>query len=75
VFYQPSDAVRGRRFTQDTPITPDVWVAFAEKDDADRPIELLLTPHTSSDVPSLVAALARRLRVTGAPAVCTPAPL
>jgi len=65
VIYPPTETVRGRRFTQDTPITPDVWVAFAEKGNPDLPIELLLTPHTTSDVPSLVAVLAERLRVTG----------
>jgi hypothetical protein len=65
VIYPPAEAVRGRRFTQDTPITPDVWVAFAEKSTPDVPLELLLAPHTMSDVPSLVAVLAKRLRMAG----------
>jgi serine protease AprX len=65
VIYPEFTTVRGRRFTQDTPITPDVWVAYAGQGDPDTPIELLLTPHTSSDVASLVEVMRRRLRATG----------
>lgn len=37
---------RDRRFTQDTPILPDVWFAFAEK--PDEPCDLLMTPLRSA---------------------------
>jgi serine protease AprX len=45
-----------RRFTQDFPILPDVWIAFAEE--PNRRIELLLTPYS----PTPAAALSRALR-------------
>jgi serine protease AprX len=45
-----------RRFTQDFPILPDVWIAFAEK--PNRRIELLLTPYS----PTTAATLSRALR-------------
>src|SRR5664280_1618010 len=50
-----------RRFTLDFPILPDVWVAYAEE--PNKPIQLLLTPHTRSDT----AMLARALRKHGIP--------
>ncbi|MGD0921757.1 MAG: S8 family serine peptidase [Terriglobia bacterium] len=55
-----------RRFTQDFPILPDVWIAYAEhpKERAEHPkerIELLLTPHTRSDAATLTRALRDRL--------------
>jgi serine protease AprX len=40
-----------QRFTQDSPILPDVWIAFAE--DPSKPQDLLLTPHQSSTAQSL----------------------
>ncbi|HEY4929931.1 MAG TPA: hypothetical protein VII23_00040 [Terriglobales bacterium] len=45
-----------RRFTQDFPILPDVWIAFAEN--PNRRIELLLTPYS----PTTAAVLSRALR-------------
>jgi serine protease AprX len=48
-----------RRFTQDFPILPDVWIAFAEN--LLGRCELLLTPHTRSDAPTLARALGERL--------------
>jgi len=45
-----------RRFTQDFPILPDVWIAFAEE--PNRRIELLLTPYS----PTPAAILGRALR-------------
>jgi hypothetical protein len=33
-----------QRFTQDSPIMPDVWLAYA-KADKDVPIDIILTPH------------------------------
>lgn len=49
-----------RRFTQDFPILPDVWIAYAEH--PNERIELLLTPHTRTDVATLTRALRDRLR-------------
>lgn len=48
-----------RRFTQDFPILPDVWIAYAEN--KTKRVSLLLTPHNRSDAPSLVKALRDRI--------------
>jgi subtilisin family serine protease len=48
-----------RRFTQDFPILPDVWIQFAQHPD-DR-LQLLLTPHNRSDAAVLARALRERL--------------
>src|SRR5258708_7689274 len=48
-----------RRFTQDFPILPDVWIEYAAN--KSPRISLLLTPHTRSDAASLVKALRVRL--------------
>jgi subtilisin family serine protease len=60
------------RFTQDFPILPDVWIAYAElptkrreaikqnKTSPSERIELLLTPHKRRDAASLARALRRR---------------
>lgn len=53
-----------RRYTQDSPVLPDVWLAFARQVSADsdartnkqEPIDLLLTPHRAS-YPARVATL------------------
>jgi subtilisin family serine protease len=37
------ESVGGRRFTQDSPLLPDVWMAYAE--DPGSPQDLLLIPH------------------------------
>lgn len=52
-----------RRFTQDFPILPDVWIAYGA--DLQGRVELLLTPHTESDAPSLARALRERLQKDG----------
>ena len=49
-----------RRFTQDFPILPDVWIAYGEK--PGERIELLLTPHNEFDAPTLARALRARLK-------------
>jgi serine protease AprX len=49
-----------RRFTQDFPILPDVWIEYG-KDPAGR-VEVLLTPHNESDAPAVARALRERLR-------------
>ncbi len=54
-----------RRFTQDFPILPDVWIAYAEDSDEKDPngrLGLLLTPHTRSDAATLTRALRDRLK-------------
>ena len=48
-----------RRFTQDFPILPDVWIEYG-KNPAGR-VELLLTPHNESDSATLARALRQRL--------------
>ena len=55
---------RGRRFTQDTPIQPAVWLSFVADDGIsprDRKADLLLEPHSSKTVHVAVQALKRRL--------------
>jgi serine protease AprX len=53
-----------RRFTQDSPVLPEVWVRFAE--DPEGRQDLLLVPHKNSSAAVLVAALRERLGVDGA---------
>jgi subtilisin family serine protease len=48
-----------RRFTQDFPILPDVWIAYAAG--AKERVSLLLTPHNQSDAATLASALRERL--------------
>lgn len=55
-----------RRFTQDFPILPDVWIEYG-KAPAAR-IELLLTPHNESDAATLARALRQRLSADAQPA-------
>src|SRR2546426_3452126 len=49
-----------RRFTQDFPVLPDVWIAYGEQPQAR--FELLLTPHSRSDAPTAAQALRERLK-------------
>src|SRR5688572_24723965 len=58
-----SDAgpVRGRRFTQDTPILPEVWIAYATARDPSDRQDLLLTPNADSSISELVRHLRRGL--------------
>lgn len=48
-----------RRYTQDSPILPDVWLAYGQRPGA--AVDLLLTPHAESTAAALGAALAERL--------------
>lgn len=48
-----------RRFTQDSPVLPEVWLRFAADPKARR--DLLLVPHKNSSAAELVAALGDRL--------------
>jgi serine protease AprX len=50
-----------RRFTQDFPALPDVWIAYGQA--PGRRVELLLTPHTDADAAGLARALRRRLGI------------
>jgi subtilisin family serine protease len=67
LFYGKRD--HERRFTQDFPILPDVWFAYAQDESEewhknDR-LSLLLTPHNTADAPALAQAL--RTRIQAAP--------
>jgi serine protease AprX len=48
-----------RRFTQDFPILPDVWIEYGKA--PDTRVEVLLTPHNESDAPRMARALRARL--------------
>ena len=50
---------RFRRFTQDSPVMPDVWIAFGL--DPKARLDLLLTPHVQASAPELATELRRRL--------------
>jgi hypothetical protein len=66
LFYGKAD--QERRFTQDFPILPDVWIEYGKKDWLDerrtRPRarrELLLSPHNEFDAPTAARTLRERL--------------
>lgn len=48
-----------QRFTQDSPVLPEVWLRFSQH--PDRRQDLLLTPHQDSSAANLMAALSERL--------------
>src|SRR5262245_34577237 len=48
-----------RRFTQDFPILPDVWIEYGK--DPRATVELLLTPHNESDAPTAGRLVRERL--------------
>lgn len=52
-----------RRFTQDSPVLPDVWIRYGEKlSRGEEPVlDLLLTPHFRSTAAELYAAVADRI--------------
>ena len=58
ILYPRKDSVRGSRFTQDTPVTPDVWVLYASNPGSRQ--ELILAPNRDSSV----TALARAIRLS-----------
>jgi serine protease AprX len=49
-----------QRFTQDSPIMPDVWLAYA-KADRDVPIDIILTPHAGHAPGQIALLLEERL--------------
>jgi serine protease AprX len=54
----------GRRFTQDSPVLPDVWIRFGLEYTAampSKPVDLLFTPHRTTTPAELAVALRRRL--------------
>jgi len=48
-----------RRFTQDFPVLPDVWIEYGK--DPNARVEVLLTPHNESDAPTVARVLRERL--------------
>ena len=50
---------RFRRFTQDSPVMPDVWIAYGTDPKARQ--DLLLTPHVRASAPELGLTLRERL--------------
>jgi serine protease AprX len=48
-----------RRFTQDSPVLPDVWVAYWQE--PEKPQELLLTPYAKRSASDLAQAVRKRL--------------
>lgn len=53
-----------RRYTQDSPVLPDVWLEFAEILSCDPyyRVDLLLTPHRDSSAPALANEVRARLK-------------
>lgn len=61
--------VTGRRFTQDSPVLPDVWLAYlerpshaAEPDKRDTPVDLLIEPWLDTPPYKVAQALRHQLR-------------
>jgi serine protease AprX len=52
----------GQRFTQESPVRFEVWLAYGE--DPNRRVDLLLTPHQRSSAAKLMSTLAQRLGVS-----------
>lgn len=52
-----------RRYTQDSPVLPDVWIEYCK--DLAKPVDLLLAPRRDSSPAALHAALGARLRPKG----------
>ena len=54
--------VSARRFTQDSPILPDVWLRYGEQDSTvNEPVDLLFTPHRQASAAELAQALIERV--------------
>lgn len=62
ILYPRKDSVRGNRFTQDTPITPDVWVLFGMNPGQSR--ELMLAPNRNCSIGELTTAVRLSLKQT-----------
>ncbi len=61
LIYPERRAFDGRRFTQNTPILPDVWIAYGTSGPGQEQ-ELLLTPNLHSSIPQLVTELRVQLQ-------------
>jgi serine protease AprX len=59
LLYPKPTKFRGRRFTQDTPVLAEVWIAFGLDPSSEQ--ELLLTPNAASNMQQLVIELRARL--------------
>jgi serine protease AprX len=60
ILYPRKDSVRGNRFTQDTPVTPDVWVLFGMNPGKSQ--ELMLAPNRACSIADLTAAVRLSLK-------------
>src|SRR5436190_3676917 len=58
--YVDPGPVRGRRYTQDTPILPEVWIAYGTDPEGAQRRGVLLTPNNESSMAELV----RKLRLS-----------
>jgi subtilisin family serine protease len=60
-----------RRFTQDSPVLPDVWLHYGEKIGQNRNyrLDLLLTPHRAATAGDLARAVRRRLLLDRPPKI------
>jgi len=69
-------AGRARRFTQDSPVLPDVWIEYAkgadeatrltsptDRDDPFPPVKLLLTPYREAKAGDVCKAIRERLKI------------
>jgi serine protease AprX len=54
---------KNNRFTQDSPIYPDVWLEYFNKatEKGDKRADLILTPHRDSSAPELLKILSEKL--------------
>ena len=50
-----------RRYTQDSPVMPDVWMAYGDADREER-LDLLLEPHREAGAAALALGAAARAR-------------
>lgn len=53
----------GRRYTQDSPVLPDVWIGYGQH--PGEPLELLVIPHRQATAGAVAVALRRRLGLGG----------
>jgi serine protease AprX len=65
----PDERQQRQRFTQDSPVLPDVWLAYGR--DPEEQLELLLTPHATSSPSQLAKEVEERLAGESAPRVTT----
>lgn len=51
------------RFTQDSPVYPDVWLEYFNKatEKGDKRADLILTPHRDSSAPELLKVISEKI--------------